>query len=111
MEKGNFYNMTHFSFALASVFLLLGAGAAELDFYFSMDVRTTEIDVSTIECSLIEMMELKLCLASSFQSNGCKFFKTKVVLGEFEEVNEVGVVEGVNNEGRELNARDTLMSI
>lgn len=103
--------MTRFSLALASVFLLLGAGAAELDFYFSADVGTTGTDVSTIECSLIEMMELKLRLASSFQSNGRKFFKTKVVLGDFEEVDEVGVVEEANNEGRELNARDALTSV
>lgn len=92
--------MTHFSFFLALVCILLGLVASELDLSFIVEVATA-IDDNSTECTLIDTMELKLRLASSFQSNTRKYFQKSVLLEVFEEVE----VEGTNDDGRELMAK------
>ena len=89
----------HFSLFLAVVYILHGIGAAGLDVPFTMEV-VTAVENNTTECSLVDAMELKFRLASSFQKYSRKFFHSRVVLKEFY------VVEGGNDDGgRELLTR------
>ena len=93
--------MTRFSLFLVAVSILLGVGAAELDLSFVV-VLATAVQDNAMECTLLDAMELKLRLASSFQSNGRKYFQNRVILNELEEVDDLG---GSNDDRRELLAR------
>ena len=96
--------MTRFSLFLVAVSILLGVGAAELDLSFVV-VLATAVQDNAMECTLLDAMELKLRLASSFQSNGRKYFQNRVILNELEEVDDLG---GSNDDRRELLARPSL---
>ena len=104
--------MTHFSpfLALVCILLLLGVVAAELDLPFVVEVFTGVEDNST-ECSLIDMMELKLRLASSFQSNGRRYFQKSVLLEQLEEVDLDLEQEQSNDDGRTLMAKPMVTGI
>lgn len=96
--------MTRSSLFLVAVCTLLGVGTAVLDLSFMAEVVTAVAD-NTTECSLIDDMELKLELASSFQLNGRKYFQKRVILNELEEVEDVG---GSNDDRRELLVKPSL---
>ena len=94
--------MTRFSHFIAVLYILGGITAVKVDHSFTLKLVTAGQDYST-ECSLIEMMELNVRLASSFESNSRKFFRKRVVLEDFTEVKEVENEEQDNDDGsREL---------
>ena len=79
--------MARFSLFVVAVSILFRVGAAELNHSFSVKLVTAGQGNAT-ECSLIEMMELNLRLASSFQSSGRKFYHQRVVLQNFTQVTD-----------------------
>ena len=88
--------MKYISLFFSAVCFLRGIGATGLDAPFTVEVITA-VEKNATECSLVDKMELKLRLASSFQSNSRKFYHTRVQLEEFY------AIEGYNDDGgREL---------
>jgi hypothetical protein len=94
--------MTRFSHFIAVLYIFRGITAVKVDHSFTLKLVTAGQDYST-ECSLVDIMELNVRLASSFESNGRKFFHKRVVLEDFTEVKELENEEQGSDDGsREL---------